>query len=443
MSWGFAIETLVMFVEYLIIYVFYKNFAGQKKTNFTHYLIAAIACIIVVTATNQYGNVAVKAFTSISCFFLLTFLFDGNWKLKLFSVFLLGAFMITADAFSGFLVEWVSGVNLRNLTDGHILGFVCAFISKLILFVIVKVVCAVRNKNNTHLPLLYCVALASLPLISGFIIFGIYVSNKENAIDGSPLFFLIAFGLIFINGVVFQLFESLLEKTTLETMKKLMQQQIDAQIAQYNAVISEQQESNQLRHDMKGHIDVLYNLIESNHTKEALEYMRKIKEISTVDRSYVRTGNAVVDAVFNSKIRIAKEKGIRIENNGFIIPRSISLEPLDMCIIFANSLDNAIEACERIEIGDKYIRFGLVHRDGSITFKITNPTNGKLVKDKTRFRTSKKSDGHGIGLYNIEKALEKYDTTFMANHNGNVFELGFILPYKKKGMDSQPIKIAT
>jgi len=434
MSWGFAIQTLVLFVDFLIVYVFYKHFLGQKKCTIVHYLIAVIGCMVLVSVVNQHGTDLLRVINAILCVFLLTFLFDGNLKIKLFSVFLVSVFGISADALALFVVEWITDVDLRSLTDGHIYSYASAFTSKLILFLIVKIVCNIRNKGNTRLPTLYWVALAAIPLISGSIIFGFFVASREAANEGSALFFFIAMGLIFINGVVFVLFESMLEKNALQARERQQQQQNDALIEQYNAVIKEQQETNSLRHDMKSNIEVTYNLIKTGEPYEALKYMDKLYNLTVADKIFIKTGNAVVDAVFNSAIKLAKEKDIRIENEGFIVPRIMDsiISANDMCVIFANSLSNAIEACERITDGEKYIRFGLVQEEDSIIYRISNPTNGELVEKDGYYKTSKKhSDVHGLGLSNIDKTLKKYNATLTLHHTDNIFELGFILPFKE------------
>ena len=54
-----------------------------------------------------------------------------------------------------------------------------------------------------------------------------------------------------------------------------------------------------------------------------------------------------------------------------------------------------------------------------------------LVEKDGYYKMSKKhGDVHGLGLSNIDKML-KNNATLTLNHTDNIFELGFILPFKE------------
>ena len=65
----------------------------------------------------------------------------------------------------------------------------------------------------------------------------------------------------------------------------------------------------------------------------------------------VHTGNPVSDAVINSKFQYAKKTihGIRLAADELIVPDTISVEAYDIGIILSNGLDNAIEACQKLD----------------------------------------------------------------------------------------------
>ena len=105
----------------------------------------------------------------------------------------------------------------------------------------------------------------------------------------------------------------------------------------------------------------------------------------------------------------------------------------DICIIFANSLENAIEACQKVEQSGRFIKVVLNYRDDRLVYKITNPTDGSVIKNRSGgFKSTKTTPGeHGLGVVNIEKAVEKYGGIFNAEHGDNVFTLGFSIPIVK------------
>lgn len=110
------------------------------------------------------------------------------------------------------------------------------------------------------------------------------------------------------------------------------------------------------------------------------------------------------------------------------IPNKIKMKPVDICVLFGNSLDNAIEACERITEGSKKISMIISYRNNSLIYSLSNSTNGHLVKNGRFFKTSKNNYGeHGLGLSNIERTVEKYNGILNIQHEDNMFKLSAVL----------------
>lgn len=80
-------------------------------------------------------------------------------------------------------------------------------------------------------------------------------------------------------------------------------------------------------------------------------------------------------------------------------------------MIFGNTLDNAIEACEKISESDnKIISVSVNCTNGFIFITITNPVLEKVIVHNNHIETTKKDrTSHGFGLYSLEKIAKKYD----------------------------------
>ena len=90
-----------------------------------------------------------------------------------------------------------------------------------------------------------------------------------------------------------------------------------------------------------------------------------------------------------------------------IFSKEISVEPIDMCIIFGNALDNAIEACDRTDVENKIISITIICRDEAVLCKVVNTAP---KSDNSLLKTSKSDkQNHGFGLENIKTALSKYN----------------------------------
>ena len=122
--------------------------------------------------------------------------------------------------------------------------------------------------------------------------------------------------------------------------------------------------------------------------------------------------NAVVNSVLVLKKKLAEEKRISMSIHTYIVEET-GIEALDLCSLFCNLIDNAIEACEKITDScmDRKIVIASDCRGGYLFLKVVNSIDrpGKMVNGK--YQTSKKVDAaaHGIGLRLVEKIVGQYE----------------------------------
>ena len=91
----------------------------------------------------------------------------------------------------------------------------------------------------------------------------------------------------------------------------------------------------------------------------------------------------------------------------------------DFNIILGNLLDNSIEAAEQTE--EKYIKIYITYRKHKLNIEIHNTTNNKV--DMNNVKTTKKDTvNHGYGIKNIKEILNKYESVYDAEQDGNMFK---------------------
>ena len=88
----------------------------------------------------------------------------------------------------------------------------------------------------------------------------------------------------------------------------------------------------------------------------------------------------------------------------------------DLVTLLANLLDNAIEACEKLDT----IQFKMVLEEGQLILSVRNPVNTPVQIKNNMIVTSKKDSlHHGIGLSNVDAVIKKYGgTSVLACDNG-------------------------
>ena len=195
--------------------------------------------------------------------------------------------------------------------------------------------------------------------------------------------------------------------------------QMSIQQTNFEQMIKSDEQLREFRHDYKNHMMVVTALLNSGRNEEAADYLEKVKISSGLVGRQFSTGNFIVDAILNNKNSFAEEFGIHLSFSGQVPEKGI--ENSDLCIVFANLLDNAIEGTKRYQ-GNRYINIESNIRNGMLTLSLINPVNEKIIIKKNRISSTKHDvKNHGIGLRNVERVAEKYHGSLLLSCNENEF----------------------
>ncbi len=197
-----------------------------------------------------------------------------------------------------------------------------------------------------------------------------------------------------------------------------------------------------VRHEMKNHMANIKGLAGAGEYGEIEDYVRRMDEtMQELEYRYV-TGNAVTDVIINDKCRRAEKAGIRFDADfryGGEIP------VFDMGIILNNLLDNAIEACEKLETGKGFIRLSLKRKKQFLILYVENSFDGAVPvsKGSPLPPTTKQSilpgiiTEHGIGLENVRDIAERYFGGVNIKVKGDVFHVTVMLQQGEVGKVSK------
>ena len=181
------------------------------------------------------------------------------------------------------------------------------------------------------------------------------------------------------------------------------------------------------RHDYRNHIQMMKVLAANGDMDGLKAYLDELDEdLNTVD-TVVKTGNAMADAILNSKISLARSKGIEVQVDAHI-PVQLKMSEVDLCVIIGNLFDNAIEASMGLPVNERLIRIYMDMKGTQLYISFTNFTAGKkLEKLGGLFRTTK-GDGHGFGLVRIDSIVERLDGYLSRNSEDGAFTTEILIP---------------
>ena len=133
------------------------------------------------------------------------------------------------------------------------------------------------------------------------------------------------------------------------------------------------------RHDYRNHIQTLKAYASAGNMDSIKTYLDELDtDLSTVD-TVIKTGNAMADAILNSKISLAKSKNIPVQADAHI-PLALTTPDIDLCVILGNLFDNAIEASLKLPEAERMIRVYMDMKNTQLYISFTNLTAGRKQK---------------------------------------------------------------
>lgn len=174
------------------------------------------------------------------------------------------------------------------------------------------------------------------------------------------------------------------------------------------------------RHDYRNHIQNMKNRLDSD-SGELKQYLDDLADDLTQADTSIKTGNVMADAVLNSKLSVAEQKGIRLNVKAHI-PNGLALTDVELSSI----LDNAMEACEKLPIDARFIRVYIDKFKGQFYLSVQN-SSPAVARDNGIFHTTK-AGTHGFGLFRIDRIAKKYGGYVNRQYEEGVFAIELLLP---------------
>ncbi len=165
-----------------------------------------------------------------------------------------------------------------------------------------------------------------------------------------------------------------------------------------------------LKHEMRGHLTNIKGLAQSGEYESLTDYIAKLDESMSGFELTLQTGNPVTDVIVNEIRRQSLDLGIRFQVE-FHYPDPGDYDAFDVGIILQNLLQNAVEACEKVDEGERFIVLIGKRKGRFFLIEVKNPFMGEVVFGQDGLPiTTKQEDApmHGIGLSNVRREAEKY-----------------------------------
>lgn len=286
-----------------------------------------------------------------------------------------------------------------------------------------------QSSVDIHKNALYAIAVNSIQIVAAVALAALLVIEKNNlAID----IFSVVIAVVVTAGAALDIREAMAARRKSDEADMLSD--MVAQMDALNRSLRAQ------RHDFLNHLQVVFSLIEMDEQKEAADYIEKVYgDMQSVSRA-MRTDNPAINALLRAKLADCEAAGVLTEMDVSGSWRELPMPAWEMCRVFSNLMDNAIDALE--DTADKRLRILLREDLHGFSFSFTN--NGPAIAQNEQRRifeagVSSHGEGRGMGLYIVRRTLEKYDGNIhvTSDESRTIFS-GFI-PHGRKEHHEQKI----
>ena len=191
----------------------------------------------------------------------------------------------------------------------------------------------------------------------------------------------------------------------------------------------------QMKHEMKNHMTNIKGLVRNGSYGDIEQYIDHMDESMNVFEITIKTGNTVTDVIVNDKQKAAEKQGIQFQSE-FSYPKSDGYNAYDIGVIINNLLQNALEACEKMAEGKRYIYLSGRQKKKFYMINVKNSFEGEVTFDtKTNLPLSTKGKDialHGIGLSNVKREADKYMGDVDIRARKNEFSVAVLLQERRK-----------
>lgn len=258
--------------------------------------------------------------------------------------------------------------------------------------------CVVENRQNRLLLL--------LPIALVFLMVFYFLNSATNI----TVLFLTTLTAVSVFFIIARLLGATAEIVRMQRSEKEMSDRMELQRRSYDRLARKMEAGRVYRHDMRHHLRIIEGLARQGDCGRIIEYTGKmngsLKKIENVERCK----NPEINAVLSEYISRAENSGCRITES-FALPAKLPFAEDDVCIVLANAVENAINACVRLPREERYINISAEWVDNRrLLVSVKNPCADALVFDENGLPVvDRPSEEHGVGLGSVNRIAEKYN----------------------------------
>ncbi len=405
---------IVYFITETVLYsLAYRTVLSRGITNkAVKWMVYIIAVVITGSIVYVDNNLQYVMGASIFIMVMLPIFIIEPFKIQ---NLILYPFVVIASSIFGILFSFLLSLIIAKpeyyITDSPMLAILCQVFS-IVVWIVIYVIKLRKNDQGEvvldlkHYIILYLVTFSSLILVGSIQNFSRLEEYEGVHIYG--VFVVMACCALVI--VTLMQIVVLSQNAHIKKSNDMYREHMALQKQYYEHMLLQYEELRKFRHDVKNHMLALNSMCTSEDNTQIKKYLSQLTNEVSSKNPVEYTGNRELDAVIAPFVLEAESKNIKVQFKG-IVPDDVEIDMFDMCTIISNLLNNAIEACEKIQEGKRIIELEIVGYNSQIYITVRNSYDvERIINRRQKFITTKEDKlNHGIGLENVRRTVKKYD----------------------------------
>ena len=388
----------------LLLFDFCSRLYGKKyKANWI-YIVAFFAFVIVCVAVNQLFLSVFNITYSYLAFILLSILLYRPSRRKIYCDVFFMTYCVIIDFVCVYIMLAINdqaGLSAM-MQNARMVWY--NLLSKMVIYFSYRLILDWMNHvPNRSLSLRQNIFLAVVSL--GELGIVIYFSEFVNTTTTAVVVSVMSFGFLALNLYVVHQTEAIVRSKETELQLQLYRQQEHIISTNYREMESRYEQSRRIIHDIRNQLQTLEQMDDSSQKAEYVERIKENVEMLGVPKV---CPSPLLNILFNDKKKLAASYKILLHLN-FKHFSLDGFDEMDLLTIFANLIDNAIDACRPLSQNRRKIELRIHSYDGKLIVSIENRYEGKCPEDPTQSFCTSKKDHMGIGLANVREIVSRYD----------------------------------
>lgn len=432
------IPTITLLAHMIIEYTTLK----RRRTLSANFLVRGASLLFVYGGYLFLNFMGVKEFI---IYYLLTaayvlaclYLFAESLPQKIFLYFAVWGITTFFSSLCSWIASWLVNGGDKELLIRYLLYFFCYLIVIPLYLKFcrnrVKEILALFEKGNP--------IYAAYPILA-FVLFCVLFGPTTKPVSPEWFVIMVLFEtiILFTYYLLFSQVYAVYWRMQAETRLNNTERLVLLQKKYYEQVDQGIRKQRELLHDTRHHLVAMASFVKNQEYDALEQYIEQLLEHYSNLYTKRFCENSTANAIIGGYIEIAQEKGISVSVE-IDLPQDIDINKYELCTIFGNTIENTIEACQRIPTSSelykkRYISIKSKVDEGHLIIRIENTCSQDIKKNKGNFLSSKGSLG-GVGLKSVKNVVERYNGCLSCEHNENIFIFSAVLclkPSEKNGL---------